>query len=58
MPDYEIMGPYLIALLMGIGTVCVFCWGVLSGALHNTDDAALNFFRAEMEHDRARKARE
>ena len=55
MADYEIMGPYLIALLMGMGAVCVFSWGVLSGAFHNTDEAALHFFRAEMDNDRTRK---
>jgi len=29
----------------------------LSGAFHNSDEAALNFFRAEMENDRTRKVR-
>jgi len=53
--DYEVMGPYLIAMLMGMGAVCVFAWGVLSGAFHNTDEAALHFFRAEMDNDRTRK---
>ncbi len=55
MADYEIMGPYLLALLMGMGAVCVFIWGVFSGAFHNTDEAALKFFRAEMENDRNHK---
>ena len=55
MADYEIMGPYLLALLMGMGAVCVFIWGVFSGAFHNTDEAALNFFRAEMKNDECRK---
>jgi nitrogen fixation-related uncharacterized protein len=54
MADYEIFGPYLIALMMGIGAVCIFIWGVLSGAFHNSDAAALGFFRAEMENDRAK----
>ena len=56
MADYEILGPYLIALLMGMSAVCIFIWGVLSGAFHNSDEAALNFFRAEMENDRTGKA--
>jgi hypothetical protein len=52
MADFEIFGPYLMALLMGVGTACVFVWAVLAGALTDTDQASLNFFRAEMEHDR------
>ena len=56
MADYEIMGPYLLALLMGMGAVCVFIWGVLSGAFHNSDEAALKFFHAEMENDNSRNA--
>jgi len=55
MADYEIMGPYLLAVLMGMGGVCAFIWGVLSGAFHNSDEAALRFFRAEMENDRIHK---
>jgi nitrogen fixation-related uncharacterized protein len=54
MADYEILGPYLIAVLMGMGAVCIFIWAVLSGALNNTDEAALEFFRAEMENERTR----
>jgi nitrogen fixation-related uncharacterized protein len=56
MADYEIMGPYLLAILMGLGAVCIFIWGVLSGAFYKTDEAALNFFRSEMENDRNRDA--
>jgi nitrogen fixation-related uncharacterized protein len=55
MADYEILGPYLIALTMGMGAVCIFIWGVLSGAFNNTDAAALGFYRAEMENDRTSK---
>lgn len=55
MADYEIMGPYLLAIMMGLGAVCIFIWGVLSGAFHNTDEAALRFFRTEMENDRIHK---
>jgi hypothetical protein len=51
MADFEIAGPYLIALLMSIGAVCIFAWGVLSGALTDADEAALTFYRAEMEND-------
>lgn len=50
--DFEVVGPYAIALLMSIGAVCIFVWGVLSGAFSNVDEAATTFYRAEMENDR------
>jgi hypothetical protein len=50
--DFEVVGPYAIALLMSIGAVCIFVWGVLSGAFSGADDAATTFYRAEMENDR------
>jgi hypothetical protein len=52
MADYEILGPYALAILMGLGSTCIFIWGVLGGALSETDRAALNFYRAEMANDR------
>lgn len=51
MSDFEIMGPYLVSLLMSLSALCIFVWGVLSGALSGTDEAALRFFRAEMGDD-------
>jgi nitrogen fixation-related uncharacterized protein len=56
MTDFEIMGPYLIALLMSIGALCVFVWAILSGAFVGVDDAATRFYRAEMENDRTEHA--
>ena len=56
MTDFEIIGPYMIALLMSIGALCVFVWAVLSGAFTGTDDAATRFYRAEMENDRTKHA--
>ena len=50
--DFEVVGPYAIALLMSIGAVCIFVWGVLSGAFSSADEAAITFYRAEMENDR------
>jgi len=50
--DFEVVGPYAIALLMSIGAVCIFVWGVLSGAFSGTDEAAITFYRAELENDR------
>ena len=55
--DFEVLGPYAIALLMSIGAVCVFAWGVLSGAFSNADAAAITFYRAEMENERQQAER-
>jgi hypothetical protein len=52
MANYEILGPYALAILMGMGSVCIFIWGVMGGALSETDQAALKFYHAEMAHDR------
>jgi len=52
MADYEILGPYAVAILMGLGSTCIFIWGVMGGALSDTDQAALKFYHAEMAHDR------
>jgi hypothetical protein len=50
--DFEVVGPYAIALLMSFGAVCIYVWGVLSGAFNRVDEAATTFYRAEMENDR------
>ena len=39
--DFEVMGPYAVALLMSIGAVFIFIWAVLSGALSGVDVAAI-----------------
>jgi hypothetical protein len=54
MADYEILGPYAVAVLMGLGSICLFIWGVMGGALAETDRAALNFYDAEMAYDRSK----
>jgi hypothetical protein len=41
-----------LAILMGLGSTCIFIWGVMGGALTETDRAALNFYNAEMANDR------
>ncbi|MGF6175130.1 hypothetical protein [Ensifer sp. 4252] len=51
MTEFGITGPYLGALLMSLGALCLFIWGVLSGALFNTDEASRKFFEREMEND-------
>ena len=53
MTDFEIIGPYMVALLMSIGALCAFVWGVLSGALSGADDAAIRFYCTEVENDAA-----
>jgi len=37
--------------LMSLGALCLFVWGVLSGAFHNADDASVRFYEMEMESD-------
>ncbi len=51
MTDFEVMGPYAIALLMSIGALCIFVWGVLAGAFNGADEEAIRFYRAEVEND-------
>jgi hypothetical protein len=52
MPGFEITGPYAGAMLMSLGALCFFIWGVLSGALSGVDDdAAARFFRMEVGDD-------
>ena len=40
--------------MMSLGALCVFIWGVLSGAFHGADDAAVRFYEMEMESDENR----
>jgi hypothetical protein len=54
MEGFEITGPYASALLMSLGAVCVFIWGVLSGAFYRADDASVRFYEMEMESDAKR----
>ncbi len=50
---FEIVGPYVAALMMSLGALCIFIWGVFSGAFSGADDAALRFFHREMGDERA-----
>jgi hypothetical protein len=54
MLGFEITGPYAGAMLMSLGALCVFVWGVLSGALGGTDDAATRYYEREVENDDAK----
>jgi len=49
---FEIVGPYIAALMMSLGALCLFIWGVLSGALTGGDDAAMRFYQREVGDDR------
>jgi hypothetical protein len=49
--DFEVIGPYAVALLMSIGAVCIFIWAVLSGAFKGADEEALRFYRREVDDD-------
>jgi hypothetical protein len=51
MDGFEVTGPYVSALLMSLGALCVFVWGVLSGAFHRADEASVRFCEMEMESD-------
>jgi hypothetical protein len=55
MPEFDVAGPYVTALMMSIGAVCVFIWGVLSGAFNASDEPSLRFYHAEVENDGAGK---
>jgi hypothetical protein len=51
MEGFEVTGPYAGAMLMSLGALCVFVWGVLSGAFHGADEASVRFYEMEMESD-------
>jgi nitrogen fixation-related uncharacterized protein len=49
--DFEVIGPYVVALIMSIGAVFIFIWAVLSGAFHGADEEALRFYHREVDDD-------
>lgn len=55
MSSFDVLGPYLIAMLMGMGSMCVYVWGVMAGAFGRADDAAIQFYLAETANDEKRK---
>jgi hypothetical protein len=57
MGGFEVTGPYVGALLMSLGALCLFVWGVLAGAFTGADEAAERFYRMEMESDESRTRR-
>ena len=50
--DFEVAAPYAVALLMSLGALCIFVWGVLAGAFSGADKEAVRFYHAEVENDR------
>ena len=57
MLGFEVTGPYAGAMMMSLAALFLFIWGVLSGALSETDKAAKGFFEREMENERSAEHR-
>jgi hypothetical protein len=49
--DFEVFGPYAVALIISIGAVCIFIWAVLSGAFNGADEEAVRFYQREVDDD-------
>jgi hypothetical protein len=54
---YEITGPYAGAMLMSLGALCLFIWGVFAGAFNGADEAAKRYYQREVENDIAKQSR-
>jgi nitrogen fixation-related uncharacterized protein len=50
--EFEVIGPYVVSLMMSIGALCIFIWAVLSGAFKGADEEALRFYHREVDDDR------
>lgn len=42
---------FVVALLMGLGAVCLFVWGVLSGAFEDVEGIKYRAYRTEVNDD-------
>ena len=42
---------FLVALFMGLGAVCLFIWGVLSGSFNDVEAIKYKAYRAEVNDD-------
>ncbi len=49
--EFEVIGPYVVSLIMSIGALCIFIWAVLSGAFKGADEEALRFYHREVDDD-------
>jgi hypothetical protein len=56
MLGFEVTGPYAGAMLMSLGALCLFIWGVFAGAFHGADDAATGYLQRELENDRTKQS--
>lgn len=48
---FEIVGPYIAAMMMSLGALSIFIWGVFSGAFRGADEAAMRFYQREVGDD-------
>jgi hypothetical protein len=48
---FEIVRPYIAAVMMSLGALSVFIWGVLSGAFSGANDASIRFLQREVGDD-------
>lgn len=52
---YLVIGEFLVSLLMGLAALCLFLWGVASGALRHVEGTRYQVLRSEgIEHDDSR----
>jgi cbb3-type cytochrome oxidase maturation protein len=42
---------FLVAILMGIGSLGIFVWAVLSGMFHDVEDIKMRAYHAEVDDD-------
>ncbi len=42
---------FFVALCMGLGAVCLFIWGVLSGSFNDVEAIKLRAYRTEVNED-------
>ena len=42
---------FLVALLMSLGAVCLFIWGVLAGSFEDVEAVKYRAYRAEVDDD-------
>ena len=49
---YLILGQFVVALLMGLGALCVFVWAVVAGVLDDVEPVKYTVLETEgIEHD-------
>lgn len=49
---------FIVALLMGLGALCVFIWAVLSGLFTDVENIKYRAYRAEVTDDERKDAPE